>query len=119
MKTILLAAVFGVSAAISAQAHAFLEHTDPEVGKSTKELPKEVKLTFSEPVEPKFSQVKVFDATGKQVDEKNVHLDPKNAQVLIVSLPDSLGAGTYKVEWWAVAKDTHVTQGNFTFTKEP
>ena len=84
-----------------------------------KESPKEVKLTFTEEVEPAFSKMQVFDAAGKQVDEKNVHTDPKNGRGLIVSLPGSLGAGTYKVVWRAVSKDTHVTQGDFTFVKEP
>ena len=118
-KTILLAAVFGVAAAFSAPAHAFLDHADPEVGRSVKELPKEVKLTFTEELESAFSTVKVFDATGKEVDAKNVHTDPKNGHVLIVSLPAALGAGTYKVVWRVVSKDTHVTEGNFSFVKAP
>ncbi len=119
MRTVLLTLFFNVAAAVSAQAHAFLDHANPEVGKSVKEIPKEVKLTFTEEVEPAMSKVKVFDAADKEVDEKDVHADPKNARVLIVSLPGTLGAGTYKVVWRAVSKDTHVTEGNFTFVKEP
>ena len=65
------------------------------------------------------SSVKVFDASGKEVDGKNVHADPKDGRILIVSLPDTLGTGIYKVVWRAVSKDTHVTQGDFTITKEP
>ena len=119
MKTTLLAAALSLAAAVAVQAHAFLDHADPEVGKTVKASPKEVKLTFTEEVEPAFSKIQVFDAAGKQVDEKNVHADPRNGCVLIVSLPDLLGAGTYKVVWRVVSKDTHVTQGDFTFVKDP
>ncbi len=118
-RAILVAAIFSVAAAGSARAHAFLARADPEVGKSTKELPKEVKLTFTEELEPAFSSVKVFDAAGKEVDGRNVHPDPKNGHVLLVSLPNALGAGTYKVVWRVVSKDTHVTEGNFSFVKAP
>ncbi len=119
MKTILLAAVLSLATAAAVQAHAFLDHADPEVGKTIKDQPKEVKLTFTEELEPAFSKVQVFDTAGKQVDAKNVHADPKNGCVLIVSLPGALGAGTYKVVWRVVSKDTHVTQGDFTFAKAP
>ena len=118
-RTGLLAAVLSVAAALSAHAHAFLDHADPAVGSSAKQVPKEVKITFTEEVEPMFSSIKVFDAAGKQVDGKNVHADPKDGKILIVSLPGALGAGTYKVSWRVVSKDTHVTQGDFTFVKEP
>ena len=66
-----------------------------------------------------FSSIKVFDAAGKQVDGKNVHADPKDGRILIVSLPATLGPGTYKVVWRVVSKDTHITNGDFTITKEP
>ncbi len=114
-----LAAIASVAAALSAQAHAFLDHAEPGVGSSAKQLPKEVKVTFTEEVEPAFSSLKVFDAAGKQVDSKNVHVDPKDGKILIVSLPGALGVGTYKVVWRVVSKDTHITQGDFTIAREP
>ena len=119
MKTALLTTVIGVAAVSCVQAHAFLDHADPAVGSSVKQAPKEVKLAFTEEVEPAFSSVKVFDAAGKEVDGKNVHADPNDGHLLLVSLPVALAAGVYKVVWRVVSKDTHVTQGNFTFTKEP
>jgi methionine-rich copper-binding protein CopC len=35
--------------------------------------------------------------------------------VLEVDLPE-LGTGNYRVYWKALSKDTHVTEGDFTFT---
>ena len=119
MKIVFLTAIIGVAAVSCAHAHAFLDHADPAVGGSIKGMPKEVRLAFTEEVEPAFSSVKVFDAAGKEVDGKNVHTDPKDGHLLLVSLPVSLAAGAYKVVWRVVSKDTHVTQGDFTFTKEP
>jgi methionine-rich copper-binding protein CopC len=97
-------------------AHAFIDHTDPLVGSTIKESPVEVNLWFTEGLEAGFSNVKVFDAAGKEVDKKNVHVDTKNPKHMSVSLPNSLSADTYKVVWHAVSVDTHVTDGSFTFT---
>jgi methionine-rich copper-binding protein CopC len=76
--------------------------------------PAAVRIWFTEAIEPRFSTIQVFDATGKQVDKKDTHLGPSNRSILQVSLPQ-LGAGTYKVVWRVVSVDTHRTNGDFTF----
>ncbi len=53
------------------------------------------------------------------MDKKDVHIDPKNNHLLLVSLPAGLGAGTYKVVWRVVSVDTHPTEGAFKFRVEP
>ena len=95
-------------------AHAFLEHSDPSVGSKVHSAPAAVRIWFTEAIEPRFSSIQVFDATGKQVDKKDTHLDLSNRSLLQVSLPQ-LGAGTYKVVWRVVSVDTHRTNGDFTF----
>lgn len=95
-------------------AHAFLEHSDPSVGSKVHSAPAAVRIWFTEAIEPRFSSIQVFDATGKQVDKKDAHLDPSNRSVLQVSLP-RLGPGSYKVIWRIVSVDTHRTNGDFTF----
>ena len=117
-KTSLLAAILCLSAA-QVWAHAKLDHAEPAVDGAVKQSPTEVRLTFSEGVEVSFCRVQVLDAAGQQVDKKDVHGDPKKPRELIVSLPASLGAGAYKVVWRAVAADTHVSNGEFTFRIEP
>jgi methionine-rich copper-binding protein CopC len=107
------------SAAIAhAYAHAFLDHGDPAVGSKVKQMPREVRIWFTEPIEPAFSSIKVFDATGKQIDKKDTNVDAKNKALLHVSLP-SLTPGTYKVVWRVVSIDTHSTKGDFTFQFVP
>ena len=96
------------------EAHAFLERAEPGVGSTVKASPNEVRVLFTENIEPAFSTIQVFDASGKEVDKRDVHLDGSNHALLQLSLPQ-LKAGTYKVVWRVVSVDTHVTSGSFTF----
>ncbi len=96
------------------EAHAFLKDADPGVGSTIQTSPGEVRIRFTENIEPAVSSIQVFDASGKEVDKRDLHLDRSDHALLHVSLPP-LGAGTYKVVWRVVSVDTHVTNGNFTF----
>jgi methionine-rich copper-binding protein CopC len=98
-----------------AQAHAFLDHAEPKVGSTIKGSPTVVKAWYTEELEGAFSKIQVFDATGKEIDKKDVKVDSTDKTLLSVSLPN-LAPGTYKVKWSAVAVDTHHTTGTFTFT---
>ena len=101
-----------------ALAHAFLDRAVPAVGGTVHGKPAEVRLRFSQPLEPAFSTVRVFDASGKQVDRKDKGLDPADASVLRVSLPP-LAPGLYRVAWRVLSADTHVTEGDYTFEVAP
>ena len=96
------------------QAHAFLERADPAVGSTVQASPGEVTVLFTEKIEQALSSVQVFDASGKEVDRHDVHLDRSNHAMLHVSL-SPLQAGSYKVLWRVVSVDTHVTNGSFSF----
>ena len=96
------------------EAHAFLQRAEPAVGSTVQASPSEVRVLFTEKIEPAISTVQVFDASGKEVDKHDVHLDRSNHALLHVSLPP-LEAGSYKVVWRVVSVDTHVTNGSFNF----
>ncbi len=96
-------------------AHAFLDHAEPRVGAEVDQPPTEIKIWFSEDVEPAFSSLVVRDSSGNQVDSKDTHQDAKDKKLLIVSVP-KLATGQYKVTWSVVASDTHHTRGDFKFT---
>src|SRR6266700_2994924 len=96
------------------EAHAFLQRAEPGVGSTVQAPPKEVRIRFTENIEPAVSRIQVFDGSGKEVDKRDLHLDRSDHALLHVSLPQ-LGAGVYKVVWRVVSVDTHVTNGNFTF----
>jgi len=96
------------------EAHAFLQQAEPGVGSTVQASPDEVKIRFTERIEPAFSKIQVFAESGKEVDKRDIHLDRSDPVLLIVSLP-KLGAGTYKVAWRVISNDSHVAEGTFTF----
>jgi methionine-rich copper-binding protein CopC len=95
-------------------AHAFVDHAEPAVGSRIQDAPTQVKIWFTEKLEPALSKIQVFDSSGLEVDKRDVKIDQSNAALLTVSLP-KLKPGKYKVIWRVVSVDTHVTTGNFTF----
>jgi methionine-rich copper-binding protein CopC len=101
-----------------AEAHAFLDHAVPAVGSTVHQTPARVTLWFTQELEPAFSSVEVVNAGDKRVDKGDKHLAPDDRSVLEVSLPP-LPPGDYRVNWRALSVDTHVTEGNFTFTVAP
>src|SRR5438094_2331608 len=112
MKCIILLLIF-VTGSARLEAHAFLEEANPGVGSTIQTSPSEVRIRFTENIEPAVSSIQVFDASGKEVDKRDLHLDRSDHALLHVSLPQ-LGAGIYKVVWRVVSVDTHVTNGKFT-----
>jgi copper resistance protein C len=115
MKRIILSFFLIVlTGAARLEAHAFLKDAEPGVGSTVQTSPNEVRIRFTENIEPAFGSIQVFDASNRQVDKRDMHLDRSDHALLHVSLP-RLGGGTYKVAWRVVSVDTHVTNGSFTF----
>ena len=113
-----IALLLWVGATCRGGAHAFLDHAEPAVGSQVHVAPAQVKVWFSEKLEPALSRLQVFDATGQEVDRHDVHADPASAAALEVSLP-ALKPGKYKVVWRVVSVDTHTTRGTFGFEIVP
>jgi methionine-rich copper-binding protein CopC len=116
-KTIIqgLVAILFLALQTHARAHAFLDHAEPKVGSLVTNSPAEIKIWFTQNLEPAFSTLEVQDAQGNEVDKKYARLDDKDKSLFLVSLPP-LPAGTYMIIWHAVSVDTHKTQGRFAFT---
>ena len=94
--------------------HAFLERAQPRVGSTVKSPPSQVRVWFSEALEPAFSTLEVVNQSGERVDGGPAHVDAANPAILQVPLKP-LGPGTYRVKWRVLSVDTHVTEGDFTF----
>ena len=95
-------------------AHAFVDHAEPAVGSQIQAAPTQVKIWFTEKLEPALSKVRVFDSSGMEVDKRDARVDQSNAALLTVSLA-KLKAGKYRVVWRVVSVDAHVTTGDFAF----
>lgn len=118
MARILLVVVLLVAVAADASAHALLERAEPRPASKVRTAPAEVKLWFTESLEPAFSTVHVLNAQGRRVDRDDARVDAASPALLRVSLPP-LEAGPYRVVWRVVSVDTHVSQGHFTFSFAP
>jgi copper resistance protein C len=116
LATVLFACALGES--LLAGAHAFLDHAAPAVGSVVRTAPTQVRLTFTQRLEPAFSTIRVLDRAQKRVDRGDVGVDPRDAAILQVSLPP-LAPGRYRVVWRVLSVDTHVTEGDFTFDLAP
>jgi hypothetical protein len=112
-----LVGIFASMLAPAAQAHASLDHAVPAVG-SAAPPPHEVRLWFTEAVEPAFSGVTVTNAAGDRVDDGKIAIDSHNPRELHVMVKP-LMPGVYQVQWHVISVDTHRTEGNFSFTVAP
>ena len=100
-----------------ALAHANLVRSLPPVGAVLDVAPAEGQLWFSEPPEPRFSDLQVVDVQGARVDKRDSHVVPDDPSSLIVSLlRPGLPNGTYTIVWRVVsALDGHATRGAVPF----
>lgn len=104
------------SGIFTSHAHANLEHSIPRGNAHVITAPDEIRLFFTEALEPQFSQIQVRNSSGQvmalplsQVDVSDTH------QLYIVSssLPDDV----YTISWKVMSQtDGHVTQGSFPIT---
>ena len=115
-SVVLLASLVAIVAlpAISEE-HAFPVHSEPRVGWTVASSPPKVTIWFDGELEPAFSTITVYNLAKQQVDKGNSRVTGSDGTVLEVDLPN-LAAGRYRVFWKALSKDTHITEGDFTFT---
>ena len=105
--------------ASSAFAHALLKKALPAVGGTVSASPSEIRITFSEGVEPRFSGITLTSEAGAAAPVGKSSVDPSDNATLVTPVSGPLKPGVYTVHWHAVAVDTHRTQGSFQFTIQP
>ncbi len=109
-------AACALSATVAA-GHAVLQRAEPRVESTLKRAPDEIKLYFTERLEPAYSSVRVVNDQNVQVDRRDSRVDRSNPALLRATLP-RLPPGTYKVIWRVLSIDADVTEGGFTFRIE-
>ena len=118
MRSIVLAGAL-CALASPVLAHALLQRASPRVGSIVKAAPADIRLEFSEAVEPVLSRIGLRDAHGAAVGLGPPKTAPGAANILTAPITAKLASGVYKVEWRVVSTDSHVTAGDFSFTVKP
>jgi copper transport protein len=117
-------ALFGFVAAAAlalpaaAWAHAALLKTEPVASRTINAAPPAVRLTYSEPIEPRFAIVSVTDAAGRQVTSGHPASAQGAPQTLVTPLRH-VPEGWYLVFWRVISADGHPVRGAFTFAVGP
>ncbi len=113
--TPLLACVIVAGFTSLAEGHPFPIRSAPRVGRKVLVSPPKVTIWFNEELEPASSTMAVYDSAKQEVDKGKGSVSGADATALEVDLPP-LAPGIYRVYWRVKGKDTHVTEGDFTFT---
>jgi copper resistance protein C len=92
-----LAALFDV-----AFAHSALTGSSPSANAVIAQAPAQLRLSFNERIEPRFSSVTVTGSDGKKVTLGRPAGDPQKPSDLVVALPQ-LAPGKYSVRWKATS----------------
>ncbi len=100
-------------APLSSAKHATLVSSEPAANSRLQSSPARVRLVYSEPVEGKLAKVTLLPAAGGPIVLR-AGADPRDVHAVIAPV-DSLGPGSYKVEWRVVSADGHPVDGTFNF----
>ncbi|HEY3613422.1 MAG TPA: copper resistance protein CopC [Gaiellales bacterium] len=98
--------------------HASLLATQPQASGVLAQPPTQVRLTYSERIEPRFAVISVTDAEGKQVTAGSPARAPDDADSIVVPV-HKLPQGWYLVWWRVISADGHPVRGAFTFAVGP
>lgn len=95
-----------------AEAHAYAESSVPAQDEVLKAPPGEIRVSFTQEIDPERSALTVTDAEGNAV--KAEIASAVDAAELALKLP-ALDDGVYYVHWRAKSLDTHITEGSYRF----
>ena len=100
-----------------AEAHAMLARAEPAVGATVHGPVTALRLRFTERLEPSFCRVTLEDGGGRLVEIASLETED-DGRMLVARVP-RLAAGRYRVRWHVVSIDTHMTEGDYSFTLAP
>jgi methionine-rich copper-binding protein CopC/putative copper export protein len=95
--------------------HSQLVTSVPAAGDVVAASPTEIRLVFSEPIEPAYTTLDLIGPDGATIASSIGDRDPADQYTLVAAV-SSLTDGVYTVNWRALsAADGHTTSGFFTF----
>ena len=113
-KVLIILIIFSSVYLPFASAHPFTEETIPNLTSNSPSGTTEVIVYFSEPIEIGFSQIKVFDSEGNQIDNKDTSYYEGEESLIVTT--DPLEDGVYTVSTKVLSKvDGHLVPDAFLF----
>ncbi len=99
------------------QAHAILVKSDPPKDAILNAVPDQIRMWFSEDLNPTFSTAVVVNAQNQSIDKKDVRISPTDPREMTISLRPGLPPSVYIVVWRTQsADDGHILRGSFRFS---
>ena len=113
-KILIVLLVLSISTIPFVSAHPFTEETIPNLTSNAPVGTTEVIVFFSEPVDINFSELKVFDANGDQIDNKDTKYHEGELSLIVTTPP--LEDGVFTVSTKVLSKvDGHLVPDAFLF----
>ncbi len=97
-----------------AHAHAKIDKAEPKADSELSRAPKQIRLQFSDTLEPAFTKIMLLDAKNVAITLPKALVDSADTRVVSVQLP-VLGAGAYLVRWSTMTRDSHKVKGEYRF----
>ena len=100
-------------------AHSQLVSSQPGAGETLPAPPIEIRLAFSEPIDPRYTSLDLLDGTGRAILLGVGAPDPTDQHILVAAIPPGTALpldSLYTIDWRALsAADGHTTDGFLTF----
>ena len=98
-------------------AHALLKKSAPSANAVLEHAPNKIELWFTEAVELSGTHVTLVAPNGHEIPLAGLAFPGADHADVVATVPDSLAAGKYTVQWHAAAADDgHPSSGSFAFT---
>ena len=118
MRSIVGLLVVSMAMAIpsGANAHAQLDHAIPPVGSTLTNPPPEVRIFFTQSLDPQKSGIEVIATDGRSVTVDPAIVEHDDPRLMVLKLPP-LPEGTYRVNWHTLSTDggDHALSGHYKF----
>ena len=115
---LLVALAVALALPAAAWGHASLLATQPQASGVLAQPPTQVRLTYSERIEPRFAVISVTDAGGQAADRRQPGAHGRRSEHDLRPA-EAYSQGWYLVWWRVISADGHPVRGAFTFAVGP
>ena len=99
-----------------AAAHGNLKTSEPAAGSTVSQLPRVLRLDFTEAPELAFTRVILVGPDRDTLRLSTLRFAPESHRAILADIPTAERAGTYTVIWQMAGADGHPMRGRFSFT---